>query len=454
MTPRRFTLFACVLAALALSASLLAWAKTDAYFGVALPEMDEGFHCPVQRGASITQGNNGSRTHNDEHNRYAWDYNCDVGTPIVAARDGVVAWCKTDSNIGGDDRKFIPDANSVIIRHSNDRFSEYAHLSKDSVLVRPGEFVLRGELIGYSGNTGYTDGPHLHFHVAGKLRGPSVPISFADFKGNKGVPNETDLHAAPEKPAVPQKTIEDYKKLYRRLLLPEREGWPDVGLAVLERYKLQREAPDYFYHEVVEAARARFLSDTTEMMQDLIDETNLIPAEVVLLKRCILSLQDVDAVADLYKQLQDKEKNLLADPDEDLPSLEAVKKLVQGMLAESEEAVDAAGGFYAEASEISKGELQLQALENLHRVVMANRGALQARLDRLKDESERGERKSHPAIKSDTLEVGKKYYALINYWAHYFPDEKEQADALLDSIKTIHNNILKKTNGRKSDYLK
>lgn len=56
---------------------------------------------------------------------------------------------------------------TVIVDHGLDIFSVYGHLSK--TLVKAGQFVERGELIGLSGNTGRTSGPHLHWGV--KIQG-------------------------------------------------------------------------------------------------------------------------------------------------------------------------------------------------------------------------------------------------------------------------------------------
>jgi murein DD-endopeptidase MepM/ murein hydrolase activator NlpD len=51
----------------------------------------------------------------------------------------------------------------VVIRHSDGKYSQYAHLS--ALTVRPGQPVAGGQRIGRSGSTGNTTGPHLHFEV-------------------------------------------------------------------------------------------------------------------------------------------------------------------------------------------------------------------------------------------------------------------------------------------------
>lgn len=75
------------------------------------------------------------------------------GTPIYAAAPGYVAWSRTGNSYG----------NYVMIIHANGYATLYAHMS--SFVVSQEDFVSRGQVIGYSGNTGFSTGPHLHFEV-------------------------------------------------------------------------------------------------------------------------------------------------------------------------------------------------------------------------------------------------------------------------------------------------
>ncbi len=81
------------------------------------------------------------------------DFVADTGTRIVASAGGVVSVAEHHSSYG----------NMIEIDHGNDFSSRYAHLSK--LDVKPGQLVKRGQLIGLSGNTGRSTGPHLHFEV-------------------------------------------------------------------------------------------------------------------------------------------------------------------------------------------------------------------------------------------------------------------------------------------------
>lgn len=125
------------------------------------------------------------------------DLQAAIGTPVYATDDGVIhmegwniSWSGTAGGI------------AAIIRHAWG-YSGYAHLS--STIINAGQQVTRGQLIGYSGNTGVGTGPHLHFETfppnvnfangfSGRVnpasiinlqaRGSSVPIA----KPTKGLP--------------------------------------------------------------------------------------------------------------------------------------------------------------------------------------------------------------------------------------------------------------------------
>ena len=85
------------------------------------------------------------------------DFAASIGTPVRAVLSGRI------SGTGNTD--LIPKCYSygkwIMIEHTNGLSSLYAHLSVIS--VSPGEKISTGQIIGYSGNTGYSTGPHLHF---------------------------------------------------------------------------------------------------------------------------------------------------------------------------------------------------------------------------------------------------------------------------------------------------
>jgi len=150
-------------------------------------DSDAVYRLPFQEGESfaVTQAYGGTLTsHNNRENLYAVDFAMPRGTPIVAARSGVVIDATLKYDEGGYDIRFLDQANTVAIVHDDGTVAEYAHLSGGRGVVKLGQRVAAGELIGHSGNTGYTSGPHLHFIVSrptisdGKVARESVPIAF------------------------------------------------------------------------------------------------------------------------------------------------------------------------------------------------------------------------------------------------------------------------------------
>lgn len=145
------------------------------------------YRLPVAGGAwRIDQGFGGSFSHTDAASRYAIDIAVDEGTPVLAARAGLVMQVEDDFEGAGLDReKFGARANHVRILHADGTMGVYAHLQPESVLVRPGRTVHAGQRIGASGNTGYSTGPHLHFavQVNAGMALTSVPFAMLDAAG-------------------------------------------------------------------------------------------------------------------------------------------------------------------------------------------------------------------------------------------------------------------------------
>lgn len=110
----------------------------------------------------FVQGANSTMSHRNE---LSFDFKMKTGTALFAARDGRVTEVKEDSDQGGTKPEFLNQGNHVIIRHADGSLAVYWHLQKNGVEVAEGDTVKQGQLIGYSGNTGYTAFPHLHFAV-------------------------------------------------------------------------------------------------------------------------------------------------------------------------------------------------------------------------------------------------------------------------------------------------
>jgi murein DD-endopeptidase MepM/ murein hydrolase activator NlpD len=130
-------------------------------------------------------------THNTPDSRHAVDIAMPIGTDIYAARGGVVFEVASTNFRGGiEAQQFAASANLVRIMHDDGTHAVYAHLNWNTIRVRPGDRVERGEYIADSGNTGFSSGPHLHFAVLQNLgmRIEAVPIVFTGRNADEIVP--------------------------------------------------------------------------------------------------------------------------------------------------------------------------------------------------------------------------------------------------------------------------
>ncbi|GIW33328.1 M23 family metallopeptidase [Meiothermus sp.] len=108
----------------------------------------------------------GTRRSYDQGRTYSYheglDYGVPEGTPVYAPAPGVVGLAE----------KLFVRGGAVTLDHGLGVCSGFWHLSR--IAVRPGQTIKAGDLIGYSGNTGLSNGPHLHFEI--RVRGiPTNP---------------------------------------------------------------------------------------------------------------------------------------------------------------------------------------------------------------------------------------------------------------------------------------
>lgn len=141
---------------------------------------------------SVSQGNNGSFTHNGWQS-FAWDFPKPAGTTVRAARGGVVASVRSTStqscwnsnaqacqNCNG-----AASPNFVSILHQDGTTGWYLHFQVNGVVVSPGQRVYRGNKIGEIGTTGCSTGNHLHFHVVNAAGNLTVPARFEAYDSSK-----------------------------------------------------------------------------------------------------------------------------------------------------------------------------------------------------------------------------------------------------------------------------
>lgn len=174
-------IFLFLLVSNSLTAQLTDTEIRDLKGGKVKPDNSYVYYLPFAKGSKflLIQAYNSSMSHTKE---LSLDFKMKKGSKICAARDGIVIATKEDSEAGGLKDEYLSQGNHIIIRHSDGSTAMYWHLQKDGVLVAEGDTVKQGQHIGYSGNTGYTAFPHLHFQVQDK-NGNDIATRFITRKG-------------------------------------------------------------------------------------------------------------------------------------------------------------------------------------------------------------------------------------------------------------------------------
>lgn len=103
--------------------------------------------------------------HRKFNSPYAIDWAMPVGMPILAAHGGIVVSCESRFNSCGKSEEWIHKGNHIQILSKDNEYSVYGHLKWRGLKVKKGQKVRQGQIIGYSGKTGFATYPHLHFAV-------------------------------------------------------------------------------------------------------------------------------------------------------------------------------------------------------------------------------------------------------------------------------------------------
>ena len=154
----------------------------------AVHDDDHLYSLPYASGESyrVIQGF-GSRFSHTGLEEFAIDLDMAVGTPVHAARAGIVARVEESNSRGCWENGCGKYANYVVILHGDGTTGEYYHLEKDGAVVEVGDTVEQGQQIAYSGNTGHTTKPHLHFAVYRATDGGNTQSIPVRFKGAGGI---------------------------------------------------------------------------------------------------------------------------------------------------------------------------------------------------------------------------------------------------------------------------
>lgn len=136
---------------------------------------------------------------------FAIDFIMPIGTKVLAARDGEVVSVRVVFEDGNnEDLK----ENYIFIQHDDGTVARYFHLTRNGSFVTKGNQVKAGDIIGLSGNTGQSGGPHLHFDV--QKCGPNLPPNYNHLPCGQTVPitfNNTNNHTCGLKSGLEYKAL-------------------------------------------------------------------------------------------------------------------------------------------------------------------------------------------------------------------------------------------------------
>jgi murein DD-endopeptidase MepM/ murein hydrolase activator NlpD len=142
--------------------------------------------------------------------KHSYDFVMPIGAQVTAARAGRVEAIRMRFKNG---QPGEGESNWVKIRHADGTLAAYSHLTENGALVKVGDWVVQGQPIGLSGNTGNTGGlPHLHFHVctcSEPIDCGTLPVTFSNTDPNpKGLDAKRSYTALPFTPKEPNKAPE------------------------------------------------------------------------------------------------------------------------------------------------------------------------------------------------------------------------------------------------------
>jgi murein DD-endopeptidase MepM/ murein hydrolase activator NlpD len=182
---------------------------------------------PLEVPRYVSQGVGDRPTHEGPGNFHAFDFSMLEGSPVLAAREGVVGLVvdgqPPDSKI----------ANEVVVLHADGTFAVYVHLQA-GIDVKQGQRVQRGQLLARSGKTGVSPTresqgdavPHLHFAVMRRTPGSAVtvPIKFEGPGGRPLVPKAGSWLGQPPRPTVALRLRSEGGPLEPKKHVPLRPG--------------------------------------------------------------------------------------------------------------------------------------------------------------------------------------------------------------------------------------
>ena len=151
---------------------------------------------PVKIGQGFNTGSHKDWVEDKEDMTYSVDFLLPVGTELIASRGGKVTKVKSygKKNYPGKDlvkgeEAYKNHMNEIEIKHFGGTYASYSHLKNKGAFVKVGDKVRQGQIIGLSGNTGWSSEPHLDFCVFRKnyknRKIKTIKFKFGDYKSDK-----------------------------------------------------------------------------------------------------------------------------------------------------------------------------------------------------------------------------------------------------------------------------
>ena len=139
---------------------------------------------PTGHGYLLIQGNCGPFSHTTGSAiAFAYDFQMPIGQPVTAARAGRVVWVEEQYRDGDAQSGH---ENGVLVEHDDGTVGAYVHFTFEGAAVEVDDLVAPGDTVGFSGNTGFSTTPHLHFDVRDGCPDAcrSIPVTFRNTDPN------------------------------------------------------------------------------------------------------------------------------------------------------------------------------------------------------------------------------------------------------------------------------
>jgi len=412
--------------------------------GIPFPRPGPGYLLPVTRPSTILQGNHGAYSHTGPFNQYAWDFRLPEGTPVVAVRGGIVVYARDDSNIGGEDRHLFHDeSNTLTIDHLDGTRSFYLHIKKDSIRVRVGEYVVRGEVIAESGHTGWCGTPHLHFTLLNASTMESIPLTFSGYEENGGIPLEGHRVPAAPLPAVPQPAIDAMRRILRGSLAAEKLGAHDIAFWFTTRLPAHKRHDGYFYDRVLTARNDILRRILSTQLETLTRKKAPALDDILVSHRCLELLAGCTGTH-LKSRMKALRSALEARPPAvRLQSRSLLGPWTTGLKKECLEDITGAVNAYITALKKAPDPFKPLIRHDLERVIQSRLRAGYRSFNRLAHEARIALSPDRPAIRADVDRTWKTMKMLFSAWADHYPGEREIALMELEDSREQHRAVLK-----------